>query len=319
MRILIAGTGGVGGYYGARLAAAGNEVTFLARGAMLDALRRRGLEVRADLGDVRIQHVDAAERADPARAPVDAVLVTVKTYDTAGIAETLASAIGDGTMVCSLQNGVDGESFLRGRFPSAVILGGTGQIEAFVAEPGIVVQRGPQSNVAIGAFTARERPAAERLGGAFEGTGVPVAVVDDIVAELWRKLVVIAGLGVTAFARVGMGVVLGDPELRTMFRSLLDESEAVARAHGIAVPEHIAAMVFAYASNTLEPTFMTSMARDVERGRPLEIESLNGAVVRYGRSAGVPTPANERVTNALLPLHRAAVAARRSASRAARQ
>jgi 2-dehydropantoate 2-reductase len=310
VRILIAGTGGVGGYYGARLAAAGEDVTFLARGAMLDALRSRGLEVRADLGDVRLEDVDATDHPDAAEGAFDAVLVTVKSYDTADVADAAAAAIGDGTAVCSLQNGVDNEDLLRTRFPAASVLGGTGQIEAFVLEPGVVAQRGSQSNIAIGAFSAEGRPAAERLGAALDAAGVPVTVVEDVVVELWRKLVVIAGLGITAFARAGIGAVLGDPQLRALFRSLLEETEAVARAKGVAVPDGIAGVVFAYAERTLEPAFVTSMARDVERGRPLEIESLNGAVVRHGRSAGVPTPANGRVTDALLPMHRAAMARR---------
>jgi 2-dehydropantoate 2-reductase len=310
MRILIAGTGGVGGFYGARLAAAGHDVRFLARGPMLEALQAKGLVVRAELGDVRLDHVHATDRLDPGEAPAEAVLFTVKSYDSELAADAIAPAVAEDTIVCSLQNGVDNQVFLGARFPQATVIGGTGQIEAFVEGPGVIAQRGRQSNVALGAFSLDERPAAAHLGAAFDGAGVPVTLVSDIVAELWRKLVVIAGLGVTAYARLGMGRVLADDGLRALFRSLLDETEAVARAKDIAVPDRIAELVFAYASTQLEPTFLSSMARDVERGRPLEVESLNGAVVRHGREAGVPTPANERVVEKLLPLHAAALAAR---------
>jgi len=314
MRILIAGTGGVGGYYGGKLAAAGNDVVFLARGAMLDALRSNGLEVRADLGDVRVEHVHATDRIDPQAAPAEAVLFTVKTYDSAEAADAIAPAVARDTIVCSLQNGVDNETFLGERFPEATILGGTSRIEAFVVEPGVVAQRGKQSELTIGAFTLDERPAAAHLGAALERAGIPVTLAADIRSALWFKLVVITGLGgVTAYAHGTIGDVLGDPKLDAMLRDVLAETEAVARALGITIPPAMADAVHAYAEHQLDRSFSSSMARDVERGKPLEVESLNGAVVRYGREAGVPTPANQQVLDALLPLHRQAMAAHRPA------
>jgi 2-dehydropantoate 2-reductase len=311
MRMLIAGTGGVGGYYGAKLAAAGNEVRFLARGAMLEALRAKGLDVQADLGDVRLDHVDATERLGPADPAAEAVFFTVKSYDNADAADAIAPAVAAGTIVCSLQNGVDNEVFLGERFPDAVVLGGTSRIEAFIVEPGVVAQRGKQSELTIGAYDQDDEAAAKALGDVIDGAGVPVTVTDDIQAALWLKLVVITGLGgVTAYAHGTIGTVLSDPELEQLLRDVLNETDAVARALGIAIPEGLAATVRGYAEQQLDPDFASSMARDVERGKPLEIESLNGAVVRYGREAGVPTPANQRVVEELLPLHRQAMAAR---------
>src|SRR6266542_114756 len=259
MRILIAGTGGVGGYYGARLAAGGHDVECLARGPMLEALRTNGLELGADLGDLRLEHVHATDRVDH-DVPAEAVLFVVKSYD-------------------------NNEAFLMERFPRATVLGGTSRIEAFVAEPGVIEQRGRQSEVTLGAFTVDERPAAAHLGAAFDKAGVPVTLAADIHSALWQKLVVISGLGgITAYARSGIGEVLADEGLRTLFRSLLEETEAVARAQAIAVPDGIADVVFAYASSSLDPSFLSSMARDVLRGRPLEVEPLNGAVVRAGEA-----------------------------------
>jgi 2-dehydropantoate 2-reductase len=311
MRVLIAGTGGVGGFYGARLAAGGHDVRFLARGAMLEGLTATGLEVRADLGDVRLDHVHATDRLDGGDAPAEAVLFTVKTYDNAEAADAIAPAVARDTIVCSLQNGVDNEAFLQGRFPEATVLGGTSRLEAFVEAPGVVVQRGRQSQVTIGAFREEERPAAAHLGKAFDESGVPVTLAADIRSALWQKLVVISGMGgVTAYAHGTIGDVLADPELDRLLRDVLDETEAVARALGVAVPDDIAKMVYAYAGGSLDPSFRSSMARDVERGKPLEVESLNGAVVRHGAGAGVPTPGNQRVVDALLPLHRSALAAR---------
>ena len=163
VRVLIAGTGGVGGYYGARLAAAGNDIRFLARGAMLDALRAGGLDVRSDLGDVRLERVDATDRIDPADEPVDAVFFVVKNYDNAEASDAIEPAVRDGTIVCSLQNGVDNEAFLMERFPQAAVIGGTSRIEAYIVEPGVVAQRGRQSELTIGAFEAGEQPAAEEV------------------------------------------------------------------------------------------------------------------------------------------------------------
>ncbi|MFL5800024.1 MAG: ketopantoate reductase family protein [Actinomycetota bacterium] len=311
MRVLIAGTGGVGGYYGARLAAGGHDVRFLARGPMLEALRSDGLVLLADLGDVRIDHVHATDRLDPGDAPAEAVLFTVKTYDDAEAADAIAPAVAQDTIVCSLQNGVDNETFLQERFPQATVLGATSRIETFVERPGVVAQRGRQSEVTIGAFVEEERPAAAHLGKALDDSGVPVTLVSDIRSALWQKLVVISGLGgVTAYAGATIGEVLADPNLDRLFRDVLDETETVARALGIAVPDGIAGIVHAYAANSLDPSFLSSMTRDVRRGKPLEVESLNGAVVRYGATAGVPTPGNERVVAELLPRHRAALAAR---------
>jgi 2-dehydropantoate 2-reductase len=157
VKVLVAGTGGVGGYYGARLAATGEDVRFMARGATLAALRERGLEVRSDFGDIRLPRVQAVEHGSES-GPVDAVLFTVKTYDNEEAASAASGVVADGTAICSLQNGVDSAGFLRDRFPQAVVLGGTSRIEAFVEAPGVVVQRGPQTDLTV----ARSIPTANR-------------------------------------------------------------------------------------------------------------------------------------------------------------
>jgi 2-dehydropantoate 2-reductase len=310
VKILVAGTGGVGGYYGARLAAAGEDVWFMARGANLEAFRERGLEVRSGVGDVRLPDVNAVERGSEAGS-VDAVLFMVKTYDNARAAESAAGAVGAGTSICSFQNGVDNADFLRSRFPHAVVLGGTSRIEAFVESPGVVVQHGQQTEVTVGPFDAVDRPAAERLAAAFQGGNVPTTLTDDVEAALWLKLLIISGLGsITAYARRAIGEVLADPVLSSMLEQLMREVAAVAAARRIAVPPVAPDAVMAYARTQLHPGFKSSMLRDLESGRPLEVEDLNGAVVRYGREAGVPTPVNRQVFDGLLPSHQAAMAAR---------
>jgi 2-dehydropantoate 2-reductase len=309
VKVLIVGVGGVGGYYGARLQEAGHDVAFLARGSNLDALRRGGLTVDSVHGGVRLPRVRAVAGGDES-GPVDTALVCVKTYDNESAALAMAGAVGPGTAICSLQNGVDNETFFGERFPGAAILGGVARIEAWLDAPGLVRQKGPLQDVVVGAFDASARPAAEALAAAFDGTGVPVAVVDDVRAALWFKLLGICGVGgVTAFCRCPMGPAREDPDLRALMVAVFDEVEAVAAARGIRLPPNAAAML-SVGIDALDPTLKSSMCRDVERGRPLEIEALNGAVVRAGEAAGVPTPANRRIVDELLPVHQQAMARR---------
>jgi 2-dehydropantoate 2-reductase len=309
VRILIVGVGGVGGYYGARLQAAGQDVSFLARGSNLEALRRDGLTVESVHGGVRLPRVHAVAGGDEA-GPVDAALVCVKTYDNEPAALSMTGAVGADTAVCSLQNGVDNESFFAERFPEAAILGGVARIEAWLDAPGLVRQKGPLQDLAVGPFDPSGRYAAEALAAAFEGTGVPVAVVNDVRSALWFKLLGICGVGgVTAFCRCPMGPAREDPDLRALMVAVFEEVQAVADALGIALPPNAAA-ILSVGIDALDPTLKSSMCRDVERGRPLEIEALNGAVVRAGEAAGVPTPANRRIANELLPLHQEALGRR---------
>jgi 2-dehydropantoate 2-reductase len=307
MRVLIVGTGGVGGYYGARLAAAGNGVRFIARGANLDALRAKGLRLQSDLGDLELPQVQASETAEE---PVDAALICVKTYDNDSAAKAVEGAVADGTILCSLQNGVDNERFWGERFPQGTVIAGTARIVAWLEEPGVVVQKGQDVGVALGTFRDEDLPAAQRLETALREAGIQVAVSTDAQAALWLKLAGIVSVGtITAYGRCTIGEAFADPELSKLMEDACREAEAVARARGIELPPGACDAILGYARAMIQD-FNSSMARDLEAGRPLEIESLSGAVVRSGAEAGVPTPANERFLDALLPLHRKALAAR---------
>jgi 2-dehydropantoate 2-reductase len=307
VKILIAGTGGVGGYYGARLLEAGHDVWFLARGQNLEALRLWGLTVRTEHGDARFNSVCATSKGAEA-GPVEAMLFCVKTYDNESTALAVQGAVGDGTIVCSLQNGVGSEDFLSRSFPQAVVLGGVARLEAWLESPAVVVQRGPQTDLTVGGFRDEDWPSAAKLADAFSGTATPVTVADDILAALWFKLLGICGVGgVTAYCRCPIGEVRQDERLRPLLVSIFEEVAAVAMARQIDMPPDPAGIVLAYVDNVLDPKLKSSMCRDVEQGRPLEIESLNGAVVRFGAELGIPTPANQRIVDALLPLHRAAL------------
>jgi 2-dehydropantoate 2-reductase len=307
MRFLIVGTGGVGGYYGGRLQLVGHDVTFLARGRNLEALRSGGLRVRSVHGDFDLPTVTAAERATDA---FDVVLICVKTYDNESAADVMGEAVGHGTTLVSLQNGVDNERFWGERFPQGTVIAGTARIVAWLEEPGVVVQRGADVALALGTFDAADTPRAEELAGAIRETGIDVGVYADAQAALWLKLAGIVSVGtVTAYGRCTIGEAFASPELSRLMEDAARETEAVARARGINLPPGASDAILGYARAMIQD-FNSSMARDLEAGRPLEIEALSGAVVRHGEEAGVPTPANRTFLDALLPIHREAMARR---------
>jgi 2-dehydropantoate 2-reductase len=317
VKILVAGTGGVGGYYGARLLAAGHDVWFLARGDNVAALRSGGLTVLSTHGDLRFDRVNAIQDGTES-GPVDAVLFCVKTYDNETAADTVAGAIAPGTVVCSLQNGVENEAFLATRFPRGTVLGGVTRLESWLDAPGVIIQRGTLADIVVGAFRDRDQPAALALVEAFQDTPVPASVSPDIVADLWTKLLVISGIGgVTAYCRCSIGEVREDPKLVSLLLRAMEEVGTVAAARGISIAQGLPEVVLASVKNALDPQAKSSMCRDVERGRPLEVEAINGAVTRFGVEARVATPANVEILGRLLPLHRAAMHARGAAGRRA--
>jgi len=311
LKILVGGTGGVGGYYGARLLAAGNDVWFMARGRTLDALQERGLTLSSDLGDLAFASVNAVEAGANAGI-ADLVLFCVKTYDNEPGAGAVAGAVGRRTLVLSLQNGVENEAFLADRFPRADVLAGVARVEAWVEEPGLIRQRGPQTNLTIGPIEGEPSGRTRDLAAAIADAGVPCEASADMPTALWWKLLGICGVGgVTAYCRCPIGEVLRDPELNDLITGCWNEAFHVARATGVALPDDTVATMTHYATQVLNLGLKSSMCRDVERGRPLEVEAINGAVTRFGKEAGIETPANRQVLDTLLPLHRAAMARRR--------
>jgi 2-dehydropantoate 2-reductase len=312
MRVLIGGTGGVGGYFGARLQQAGNDVWFLARGDNLRALRERGLRLRSDFGDADLSPIRAVADATEIGEPVDAVLFCVKAYDDDAMADAIAPVVGPGTSITSLQNGVESREFLVGLFPEAVVLGGVARVEGWKEAPGEFHQRGPNNKLIVGAFRAEDRPAVGALEAAFAATPVVFEAADDIESQLWFKLMGICCVGgITAYCRCPIGVGRADSTLRPLMESIAGEVEAGATARGIAfpVPDPVPS-VLRYIDEVLRPELKASMCRDVEAGRPLEVWWLNGAVVRFGGQAGIATPGNRTILDALLPMHEAALAAR---------
>ncbi len=301
MRIAIVGAGAVGGYFGGLLARAGNEVTLLARGEHLDAIRRNGLEVRSNWGNFNVT-VHAAD--NPAEVgPVDLVFLTVKTYQNAAAIPSMAPLVGSATSVITLQNGVEAYKEVGRSFGMERVLPGAAYIETHVAEPGVVEQVGEVVRIVFGEVDGSTTQRAQDIQETLRAADINSELADDVLKALWTKFVFIATLaGVTSTSRASMDPLLADPESRAMVLACLREIEAVGRAEGVGLDDDVVDKIMAYMESTAKDLH-ASMHTDLELGRPLELEALNGTVVRLGREHGVPTPVND-VLYSLLVVHK---------------
>ena len=311
MRFAILGSGAVGGYYGARLARAGHEVTFLARGAHLRAIRERGLLVWSPLGDFVVR---ARAEDDPARVgAVDVVVVAVKTYDNPAALALLLPLVGPETAVLTLQNGVDSAERVAERVGEARVLGGTTYVATALRAPGFIVQTGTHRRIVFGeAFGSRDRVTARvtRIAEALAGADVQVEAVPDARVPVWEKIAMLCPLaGLATVTRQPTGGVWGDPALRRRLLDGVREVEAVARAQGIGVRDDLLASVSGYYER-LPPSMVPSMLHDLTQGKPIEVESLQGEVMRRGRALGVPTPVMAELYVQLAPFAAGAEAPR---------
>lgn len=305
MRILIAGTGAVGGFFGALLARAGHDVIFLARGANLEALRARGLTVESVDGDVRVPSVHATETL-AGEAPVDLMIVAAKSYDTAAIARQSVPVVAPDTIVLSLQNGVENESLLASVLGLPPLMGAMTHIGAELVAPG-VVRHVAEGTIFFGEMTGHETPRARSLASLFDAAGVRHHLSRDILLMLWDKLAWNAAHNaVTAITRTTAGAAASIPETAAVIRDAMLEVVAVARAQGIALDQARVDPIVAFSRERLGD-LRTSMLQDLERGRRLEYEALNGAVLRLGAAVGVPTPVNRTLYGLLAALDRGRV------------
>ena len=301
MRIAVYGAGGVGGYFGGRLAQAGEEMIFIARGEHLRAMQTHGLRVDSLQGDFVVQPVQAV--ADPRQAgEVDIVLLGVKAWQVPEAAAAMAPMIGSQTGVVPLENGVDAPSQLAAALGEGHVLGGLCQISALIAGPGHIRHVGLHPYIAFGELDSRPSPRVERLRLAFErAQGVKVEVPLDIQAAMWRKFLFISAIsGVGAAARAPIGVTRSLPETRRLLEQAIQEAHQVAAARDIRLPNDIVEQTLAFI-DSLAPAVTASMQRDIAEGRPSELDSQNGAVVRMGRESGVPTPVHSFLYACLLP------------------
>jgi 2-dehydropantoate 2-reductase len=289
----------VGGYFGSRLAEAGADVAFLARGAHLDAMRARGLRVVSPKGDVHLPRVKAA--ADPAEiGPVDVVLFAVKLYDVESALASLPPLLGPDTAVVPLQNGVDSVATVTRALGRERTAGGTCYVSAVIAEPG-VIRHTAMDHLLFGELDRVRSPRLLAFKDACAAANFQSTLSDDIVLDIWTKFVRLSVMsGMTAVTRSPLGVIYNDPDLWAMLQEAVREATRVAHAKGIAVAastvEDVAA---AYAK--LPPQTKSSMLEDLERGRRLELPWLSGAVVRIGAEVGVPTPIHRFITAVLAP------------------
>lgn len=300
MRIVVFGTGGVGGYFGGRLAQAGEDVTFIARGRHLSAMRAEGLRVDSTKGDFTIKPVQATD--DPKQVgEVDMILLGVKAWQVPEVASAMRPMVAEGTGVVFLGNGIDAPSQLAPVLGAKHVLGGLCRISAFVAGPGHIRHAGIEPFVAFGELDGSLSPRVERLREAFERTGVDVNVPDDIQTAMWQKFVLIAAIsGVGAVTRAPIGAIRSVPETRQMLEGALAEVVQVALAQKIKLPDDLVPNTMAFFDN-LAPGVTASMQRDIIEGKPSELESQNGAVLRIGLEAGVPTPIHAFIYHSLLP------------------
>lgn len=301
MRIAVFGTGAVGGYFGGRLAQAGEDVIFIARGEHLRAMATNGLRVDSIKGDFVVKPVQATN--DPAQVgKVDVVLVGVKAWQVPEAAEAMHPLVGPETFAVPLQNGIEAPSQLAAVLGSQHVLGGLAKIISFTAGPGHIRHTGAEPYVAFGELDNRPSERGERLRQAFVRAGVTVDISPNIQAALWEKFLFVVSLGgVGAVTRAPIGVLRSVPETRQMLEQAMHEIFAVARAHKIALPENVIGKTIAFVDN-LPPGGTTSLQRDIMERKPSELSAWNGAVVRLGQQVGVVTPLHTFIYNSLLPL-----------------
>jgi len=292
MRSAILGSGGVGGYYGARLARAGHDVTFIARGAHLRAIRERGLTVRSSaLGDFTVR---AAAEEDPSRiGRVDVVLVAVKAYDNETALPLIAPMLGPDTSILTLQNGVDSVADLAARYGERPIIGGTTYVAAAIVEPGVIEQTGTHRRIVMGEVFGDPPRLSDRvraIGDALTSGDIEVETVDDCRVPIWEKFILlVSAAAFTGAARLPIGPLWADEDIRARLLDGCREIEAVARAEGVPVAPDMIDRVRAYMTN-IPPTMRSSLLIDLSMGKRIEVEALQGAVVRRAARAGVPVP-----------------------------
>lgn len=300
MRVAVFGSGGVGGYFGARLAAAGHDVAFIARGEHLRSIREAGLHVESAKGDIHLPQARATDRPEEI-GPVDCVLCTVKAWQLPEALRAMPALVGAGTLVLPLLNGVQAIDEIAAVLGRACVLGGAAWIRAEVAAPGRIRHSGIEPRIVLGEPEGGLSGRAEALAEALRAAGVQAEASEDIRSVLWSKLVFISATSaVGAAVRVPMDVFRAVPPTRALLVAAMEETIAVARACGIRLPSDLLERTLAFV-DALPAGTTSSMQRDVMGGRPSELEAQCGAVVRLGREAGVPTPVNAFLHATLLP------------------
>lgn len=292
MRFAILGSGAVGGYFGAKLAKSGQNVTFIARGAHLDAIRANGLEIRsAKLGDFVVR--SAAESDTAKVGPVDVAIVSVKAYDNATALPMLRPLVGPDTVVLTLQNGVDSVDEVAAVAGEGHVLGGTTYVATALEGPGLIVQTGVHRSIIFGEVfgdLSRVSPRVQTVADALAAADIQVTPVADARVPIWDKFVyLVAFSGFTGASRLAIGHIWKFPHVQEMFYAASREVAAIARAEGVTISPDRFDTLKEYMDN-IPPTTRSSLLIDLEQGKRIEVEALQGAAVRRAKKHGVPVP-----------------------------
>jgi len=300
MRIAVVGAGGVGGGFGAALAKAGADVTFIARGAHLAAMKSQGLKVQGPRGDTHLVPTKATD--DPAEiGTVDVVLFCVKLWDVESAGAQIKPLIGPGTAVIPLQNGIDAAERLIPILGRGAVMGGVAQISASIAAPGVIQQVGTFMRMIFGELDGTRSQRAEDFLALCQKAGFDATLSEQILTELWMKFILLAAnAGITALARQPIGRLRDDPDIRPIFLDAFQETINVGRAKGIALPADALEKILDFIGHA-PPAMKASMALDLDRGNRLEVPWLNGKVAELGRQLGVPTPTHSMIYAMLKP------------------
>ena len=295
MRIAVLAAGGVGAYFGARLADAGHDVHFIARGAHLAAMRLHGLRVESVHGDTHLPHVNVTD--DPAAiGPVDIVLFAVKLWDVEAASELSRPLLGGNTRLITLQNGVDSYERVAGVLGPRQVAAGVASVASVIVEPGLVRQTSSFHAITFGQPDGRADDVLEHFAAGSTQANCVVKFSNDIQRDRWRKYVVLTGTsGATALTRMTLGAILEDADTRAFLRGLMQETFDIGRAEGVMLEDGFVDERIAYTDANAPRDMRTSMAHDVLRGNRLEVDWLNGHVSRLGRAHGIATPRNDTV------------------------
>ena len=300
MRIAVVGAGGVGAGFGAALAKAGADVTFIARGAHLAAMKSAGLKVQSPRGDTHLAPTQATDNPASIGA-VDFVLFCVKLWDVESAGQAIKPLIGPDTAVIPLQNGIDAAERLIPILGSKAVMGGVAQISASIIAPGVVQQVGTFMRMIFGELDGSKSKRAEDFLALCLKSGFDATLSDQILTELWMKFILLASnASIMALARQPIGKLRDDPDIGPIFRASWQETVDVGRAKGVALPPDAIDRIFDFVSHA-PPAMKPSMALDLERGNRLELPWLGGKVVALGRELGVPTPTHSMMYAMLKP------------------
>jgi len=303
MKIAAMAAGAVGGYFGARMQAAGHDVFFIARGAHRAAIEKNGLKIESVHGDLHLRNVNVTD--DPAKVgPVDIVLFAVKLWDTETAAEQARPLIGPNSRLITLQNGVDSVERIVPILGADQTIGGIAAIATTIASPGVIKHTSSFAMMRFGRADKRADATLQAFADAGKAAKLDVAIADDIERERWQKFIFLTAMaGATSALRSSIGPIVADPELRAFFRQLMEEAFAIGKAKGVALDAGYIESRMDFVLNKVEPGMKASMAHDLERGNRLELDWLAGKVREFGRALNIPTPASDTVYT-VLKLHR---------------